>query len=81
MIKDNIVIKIPPRRLTAHNGILSKKPQSDIASITSWGNTVSVAIDKPTVIICSSLISLFVRYSLNKSNKRTNLPTLLNPHD
>ena len=41
----------PPMSVTAHNGILSKKPQSSTAVTISEGKTVCVAVPKPAAFI------------------------------
>ena len=42
-MKDNTVTTKPPIKVTAHNGIDSKNPQSSIAFIICDGNVVLVA--------------------------------------
>ena len=44
-------MKIPPKSVTAHKGMLSKNPQSFTASIMTLGNTVFVAVPMPAVFI------------------------------
>ena len=51
MINDSTVTKRPPISVTAHKGMLSKKPQSSIASTISCGKTVSLAEPKPAAFM------------------------------
>lgn len=44
-------MKSPPISVTAHNGILSKNPQSSTAVTISCGNTVCAAEPKPAAFI------------------------------
>lgn len=47
IMKDSTVMNSPPMSVTAHSGILSKKPQSSTAVTISLGKTVCCAAPKP----------------------------------
>ena len=47
IIKLKTVIKRLPIKVTVHNGILSKNPQSSTAVMISCGNTVSCTFPNP----------------------------------
>ena len=51
MINDKTVMNSPPIKVTAHNGMLSKKPQSSTAVTISAGSTVSCAAPKPAAFM------------------------------
>ena len=65
IIKDNTVIKRPPISVTAHNGILSKNPQSSIVVIISEGNVVWFGFPKPAVFIMVEIVPWTI---LNKAS-------------
>ena len=47
MMKDSTVMNSPPISVTAHRGMLSKKPQSSTAVMISWGSAVFCAAPMP----------------------------------
>ena len=49
--KKNKETRSPPMSVTAHKGILSKKPQLSTASMISCGRTVCCAVPKPAAFI------------------------------
>ena len=51
IMNDITVINSPPISVTAHNGMLSQKPQFSIAVTILSGNTVSVADATPDEVI------------------------------
>ena len=51
MMNDIIVMKREPIMVTAHRGMLSKKPQSSMALIISFGSFVVDAPPSPEVLI------------------------------
>ena len=50
-MNDNTVTNNPPIKVTAHNGIDSKKPQLSTALTISWGRIVLVTVPKPADFI------------------------------
>ena len=56
IMNDSTVMNRPPMSVTAHKGILSKKPQSSTAVTISCGNTVWDAEPKPAAFIMVEMI-------------------------
>jgi len=53
---DITVMNKPPMSVTAHNGILSKKPQLSIVSIIDCGKVVCCAEVKPAAVIIVPIV-------------------------
>ena len=51
IMNDSTVMNSPPMSVTAHRGMLSKKPQSSTAVTISEGSTVCCAEPKPAAFI------------------------------
>ena len=74
-MKDSIVINILPSRVTAHRGMLSKKPTSSIAVMIVSGSTVSVAVPTPTVV----MIVLVIPCTMSKIANMNSMPYTTRP--
>ena len=66
-IKDIMVINRPPISVTAHKGILSKKPQLSMVSTISCGKVVCCAEENPAAVIIVEIVPFTIlnRASIN----------------
>ena len=69
MMKDSTVINRPPINVTAHSGMLSKKPQSSIAVTISVGSTVCCAVPRPAAFMIVEITPCTMRNSAIISSK------------